>query len=308
MLADFPITRIQRSDLNLDKELWNVPHPPQELFIQGDPDAFKIFNQLPEYGLAVVGTRNPQARTCAFLERRIAQLASTPLIIISGMARGIDSVAHTAALKTGLPTVGILGTGLDLPYPKETLPLRSQILRQGGLLISEFPIGSPGFQSNFLYRNRLIAGWSKATWIVEASQRSGALNTARWAREQNRICFALPSFPDDPAFAGNQVLIDRDHAIPFWGVHSLGSAWLSLPLEPPRKQAHLHPSPITPQAASLLAEMQRLTHCQGGAPVSEMLDWALKIGWQPERFFALLDSELKKGRIQDFFGTLISTQ
>ena len=320
MKSHFPVFKFQKQDLNLPDALWNVPHPPNDLYIQGDPQALSLFQRLPEFGLAIVGTRNPQPRTRSFLENRIAELISTPLIIISGMARGIDSIAHSSALRAGLPTIGILGTGLDLHYPKETLPLRRQILEQGGFLVSEFPPGTCGFQSNFLRRNRLIAGWTQATWVIEAGQRSGSLNTAYWAREQNRVCLALPSFPGDPALAGNQTLLDRDHAIPFWGIHSLGSIWLDLAArdDPEKRPSSLHKvcQKITPgthlgktkHAEALLTELKRLTHLQGGAQVQEALNWALIDGWHTAPFYAALDLNLKNGRIRNFFGTLVSTE
>ncbi len=312
MKSQFPIFKFQRPDPNIPAELWNVPHPPEQLYVQGNPQALELFKRLPESGLAVVGTRNPQPRTCSFLEKRIAELASTPLIILSGMARGIDSVAHTAAVQAGLPTIGILGTGLDLRYPRESLPIRNQMLNHGGLLVSEFHPGTTGFQSNFLQRNRLIAGWSKATWVVEAGQRSGALNTAYWAREQNRLCFALPAFPGDPSLSGNQVLLDRDHAIPFWGIHSLGASWLDLATAHLRKKQIAKPETLrltqSADVESLCFEVQRRTQLEGGAQVSDLLNWAMTGGWQPEQFFTALDLGLKNKQIQDFFGTLITTQ
>jgi predicted Rossmann fold nucleotide-binding protein DprA/Smf involved in DNA uptake len=251
----------------------------------------------------------------AFLESRIAELAPTSLVIVSGMARGIDSVAHASALRAGLPTVGILGTGLDLAYPKESLPLRSLILKQGGLLVSEFPPGTRGFQSNFLQRNRLIAGWTQATWVVEASYRSGALNTAHWAREQNRTCFAVPSFPGDPTLSGNQTLLDRDHALPFWGVHSLGASWLELATGTQSLNPKSSPTQDHPQidllrgtdAEALCLKVKQMTHIQGGVQIPEILNWALTGGWKPEQFFVALDLSLKSKRIRDFFGTLVST-
>lgn len=291
-------------------DLWQVPNPPEVLFVQGRPEALRLLERLPESGLAIVGTRQPQPRSVSFLERQMIELTGSQLIIVSGMARGIDAIAHAGAIRAGLPTLGILGTALDIPYPRATLPLREKILQHGGLIVSELPPGTRGFPSQFIQRNRLIAGWSKAVLVAEAAQKSGALNTAYWAREQNRMCFAVPCFPGDPSLSGNQSLIDRDHAIPFWGPHTLGAAWLQLAarpakLKPPRQKAAETLIQLT-DTESLCLEVKRLTHSQGGAPISEALNWALQGGWPADRFFAALSHGLQTLQIQDQRGTLIS--
>ncbi|NBU20116.1 DNA-processing protein DprA [bacterium] len=209
-------------------EIWSIAEPPRCLYAHGKRSALTLLQYLPERGLAVVGTREPQERTQAFLKSEIRKLSSSSLIILSGLARGIDAVAHEAALDAGLPTIAVIAAGLTLEYPKETLSLRKRILDTGGLIISEYPIGTPARRQNFLQRNRMIAGWAKATWVVEAKQRSGSLNTARWARENNRTCITVPCFPENPLLKGNQILLDRDHALAYWGVHSLGAIWLDL--------------------------------------------------------------------------------
>ena len=209
-------------------ELWSIAAPPQKLYVQGKKSALKLLSHLPERGLAIVGTREPQERTKTFLKTEVLKLSSSSLIILSGLARGIDAVAHEAALDAGLPTIAVIAAGLTLSYPKETLELRKRIVDTGGLIISEYPLGTAARKENFLQRNRIIAGWSKATWVVEANQRSGSLNTARWARENHRTCLTLPCFPGNPLLMGNQTLLDRDHALAYWGTHSLGAIWLDL--------------------------------------------------------------------------------
>jgi DNA protecting protein DprA len=309
MNAQFPIFQFKNPDATLPLELWTVPHPPEQLFIQGKPESLRLLKHLPDRGLAIVGTRNPQPRSQALLKTKLLELTRSELIIISGMARGIDSVAHHSALQAGLSTIAILGTGLDLAYPQETLGIRTEILKKGGLIITEFPPQTLGFQSNFLRRNRIIAGWSKATWVVEASFRSGALNTARWAREQNRDCFAVPGFPGDPALAGNQILLDQDHAHSFWGVHSLGVSWLDLaahtPLKDPKRTA---PTKRSSDSEILAGHVKKLTLTRGGTSIHHLLDWALSHPWDPERFFIALQENLKTGSIQDISGTFVSTE
>src|SRR6185437_11523212 len=187
-----------------------------------------LLDRLPEHGLAVVGTRHPQPRAEYLVKRSIADLKGSELIILSGLALGIDSFAHEAALEAGLPTLAFLGCGLGIQYPPENSDLRARILKSGGLVISEYEMNQEARPHHFLNRNRLISGFGRATWIVQAPTRSGALNTAKWARDEHRDCYATPSFPNDPAFAGNCKLLDDGCAYVFWGAHSLGQTWLGL--------------------------------------------------------------------------------
>ncbi len=190
--------------------LWNVPGPPSEIYVQGLPKAFELLKTLPTHGLAIVGTRRPQTRSIRHLHTVIQDLKGSPLIIVSGFAKGIDQHAHQYALDAGLPTIAVLAHGFDHCYPAEHLSLGQEILKAGGLLMTEFPPDEAPISKHFLRRNRLIAGWTQATWVVEASYRSGALNTARWARDQEKTCLTTPCFPGDVAFAGNQILLERD--------------------------------------------------------------------------------------------------
>ena len=160
------------------------------IWIQGNT---ALLSQLPHNGLAIVGTRLPTLRSIDWVEQTILGLKDRNLVIVSGLARGIDAAAHVAALKAGLPTVAILGCGLDHTYPPEHTRLRAQILEAGGAIISEFEPSLPARAHYFLKRNRLIAGWSRATWVVEAPGRSGTLNTAAWARSIRDVT-QLPIF------------------------------------------------------------------------------------------------------------------
>lgn len=324
---NYPITHFKfqfRSDYKdiLPPELWDLPKPPENLYIQGSPSAFQILKSLPERGIAVVGTRTPQPRSIALIKSKIAQWTGTQLILISGLARGIDTVAHSAALDAGIPTLAILGAGLDLCYPRENEELRKRILQSNGLIVSEFPLGTPALGYRFLQRNRIIAGWSKATWVVEASHRSGSLNTARWARDQNRVCLATPCYPGDPALAGNQLLIDRDHAVPFWENHSLGMVWFELAThfhEKGFQQKGIHEKRRSnaPEQGQLFNKehdkehditqhVKNLTYQQGGSQVHELLDWAISKNWTPEEFFAVFERAIAKKYIQNQKGVLVS--
>jgi DNA processing protein len=212
------------------RKLSRTPRPsPSSLWIEArDAKALELLDRLPEHGLAIVGTREPQPRSEWFTEKFVQGLQASPLIILSGLARGIDSVAHESALDAGLPTIAILGCGLDHQYPPEGRALRERIVHSGGLVISEFAPHERPTRHFFVKRNRLIAAWSQALCVMEAPAKSGALLSADYAMEHHATVFSVPSFPDDPAYAGNQRLIDEYAAIPLWGTHSLGAVWLDL--------------------------------------------------------------------------------
>ena len=287
--------------------------PPADLFIQGSEEALSLLRLLPERGLAVVGTRDPQKRSLRLVRDSLLQLTHSDLMVLSGLARGIDSEAHEAALEADLPTIAVLAGGLDLIYPPENENLAYRILENGGLLVSEFPMSTRPKPGYFIKRNRLIAGFSKAVWVVEAGYHSGALNTAKWAREQNRHCYSTPCYPDDPTMAGNQVLLDRDHAEPYWGPHSFGSSWLGLGLPVSRKRAKFPRPAATPNASTsdrdaLVFKVQALTSEAGGAQIPELLDWAVELGWEPQRFFLALKESIDCDLICESEGIVISGQ
>lgn len=285
--------------------LWEVERPPREIFAEGSDRALLLLNSLPENGFAIVGTREPQAISMRLVERWVALLQDSGLIILSGLARGIDAAAHESALKAGIPTIAILGGGLDIPYPRENLSLRKRILDSDGLIVTEFPEGTQPQAGFFIQRNRLIAGWAKATWVVEAGKRSGALNTASWAMKMHRTCFATPCFPGDSIYEGNRRLFD-DEAVPLWKPHYLSSVWdRLLALDENRR----------PQRASrngssdehlLGLEIEKMTSAQGGIQIPEALDWAIRQGWSPARFFSALQIGLQKQLISERSGVLIS--
>jgi DNA processing protein len=159
--------------------------PPIVLFARGRVEL------LQSILLGVVGTRRPTAYGTAAAERLSADLAQAGLAIASGMARGIDTSAHRAALDVGGDTVAVYGCGVDLVYPAENRKLASEIAEKG-LLISEFPMGSPAYPQNFPIRNRIISGVSVGILVVEGAQYSGSAITAKMALDQQREVFAVP--------------------------------------------------------------------------------------------------------------------
>lgn len=180
-----------------------IAHFPAALFIAGNPAV------LSEHQLAVVGSRNLSdygERSC----RRFCEpLAKAGLTITSGLALGIDGVAHRTALQVQGRTVAVLGNGLSGIYPRRHSQLAAQIIEQDGAVISELPLASPPLPYHFPWRNRIISGLSRAIFIVEAHERSGSLVTARYAAEQGREVFALPGLVDSPGSVGPHRLIQQ---------------------------------------------------------------------------------------------------
>jgi DNA processing protein len=195
------------SDAEYPAALRDLRHPPKQLFVAGSTAV------LHRPVVAIVGTR----RSTAYGER-IARELSTAVAraggcVLSGMARGIDAVAHHAALKAGGATAAVLGTGVDIPYPVGHRPLHESIARNG-LLLSEFPPGRTAMPGSFPRRNRLIAALARVTIVVEAPERSGALGTATEALHLDRDVAAVPGPIDVPQSAGsNQLLRDGAQVI-----------------------------------------------------------------------------------------------
>jgi len=167
--------------------LKQIADPPLALYVRGDVKA------LAEYAVAMVGTRRPTAYGSSVAHRLAADLAQRRLTIVSGLARGIDSASHRGALegKGRGRTVAVLGSGLDVLYPRENKTLADRIA-ESGAVISEFPLGTSPAPENFPIRNRIISGMALGVVIVEAAEYSGSLITARLALEQNREVFAVP--------------------------------------------------------------------------------------------------------------------
>jgi DNA processing protein len=168
------------------EHLAEIYDPPLVLYVRGDARV------LCEIGIAVIGTRHPTPYGLGMAERLSRDLANCGLVIISGMARGIDSIAHKGAVEARGRTVAVFGTGVDVIYPRENRKLSEQILELGGALVSEFPLGTAPNPHNFPLRNRIISGLSRGVLVVEAGEYSGTRITSRCALEQCREVFAVP--------------------------------------------------------------------------------------------------------------------
>jgi len=185
--------------------LKEIPGPPTRLFYRGQlphPDSICI---------AIIGTRKATAQGKIMAQRIARDLAANGIVIVSGLAIGIDTVAHKGALEASGKTIAVLANGLDNVYPAQNTSLASDLLAHGGAILSEYPTGTPAYPNQFLERNRIVSGLCVATIVVEAPERSGTLATARFALEQGREVFVVPGPADHPNYIGSHRLI-RDGA------------------------------------------------------------------------------------------------
>ena len=202
---------ITPEDDNYPRQFYALQDPPLVVYAQGNVALLGQMHNLPV--LTVVGTRSASEYGSRVAENMSYDLAKAGFIIVSGLALGIDSYAHSGALRAGKRTVAVLGSGLDTDYPPQSAPMRKQILATGGVVLTELEPSVPVRGAYFPARNRLLAGLSQGVLVVEAPQRSGALLTASHALEQGKEVFAVPSDIYDPNAAGTLGLI-RDGAIP----------------------------------------------------------------------------------------------
>ena len=174
------------TDLDYPEQLRHIFDPPPVRWVRGDRKL------LARPGIAVVGTRKPSPYGMGMSEMLSRDLAARRIVILSGMARGIDTAAHKGALAAGGKTVAVWGTGIDVIYPKENKGLAEDILRAGGAIVSELPMGTFPAPQNFPNRNRILSGMSIGVLVIEAAENSGTRITARCAMEQNRDVYAVP--------------------------------------------------------------------------------------------------------------------
>lgn len=190
------------SDTSYPKTLLEIPDPPPILYAKG---RLELLNHP---SIAMVGSRNATAQGEKNAEEFANALCHAGFCVISGMALGIDGAAHRGALKGSGATIAVVGTGLDIVYPAKHRELAHEIAERG-LILSEFPIGTPSRAQNFPRRNRLISGLSLGTLVVEANIQSGSLITAKLAAEQGREVFAIPGSIHSPVSKGCHQLIKQ---------------------------------------------------------------------------------------------------
>ncbi|MBE7033993.1 MAG: DNA-protecting protein DprA [Ruminococcaceae bacterium] len=185
-----------------------ISRPPALLYVRGNKE---ILNGIVYVG--IVGARETDDYGIRMAESIASEIGENGIGIASGGARGIDAASHRGALRAKAPTIAVLGSGLDRPYPEENIPLFKKIVENGGAVITEYPFGMEPLPNNFPRRNRIISGLSSALVVVRAAYRSGSLITAHQAMEQGISVYAVPGNIDNKLSAGTNELI-RDGATP----------------------------------------------------------------------------------------------
>ena len=201
-------TIVTLGDPDYPAQLLQTEDPPCLLYATGRSD--KLQNLQASQALAIVGSRNPTPQGRLNAQAFARSLAQSGLCIVSGLALGVDGAAHAGALEGASPaqlaTIAVVGTGLDRVYPSQHLALAHRIAEHG-LILSEYPLGTPPLSAHFPRRNRIISGLSQGTLVVEAASESGSLITARQALEQGREVFAIPGSIHSPQSKGCHALI-----------------------------------------------------------------------------------------------------
>ncbi len=276
------INLITIEDDNYPSLLKQIYDPPFILYVKGD-----IKFDMPS--ISIVGTRNPSFYGLKMAEKFASDLASLGFIIVSGLARGIDTASHTGALKVGGRTIGVLGSGFKNFYPPENKKLGFEIIKNGAI-ITEFSSNTIPEKYNFPRRNRIISGLSKATIVIEAGPKSGALITANFALEQGRDVFALPGRVDSLYSKGTNKLL-KEGAILVEDIKDVLEA-LNIEIEKKEEKIEIEIEPEAKKILTILEEPLQL---------EEIIN---KTNMQPEFLFSLLTNLQIKGIIEELPGKI----
>ena len=283
------------------ERLKEIYDPPPVMWVRGP------VTLLSRPSIAVVGTRHPSPYGSGMAEILSRDLALRRLLIVSGMARGIDSCAHRGALGARMPTVAVWGTGIDVVYPKENKKLAEEILAGGGVIISELPMGTFPAPQNFPRRNRILSGLSVAVLVVEAAENSGTRVTARCAADQNRDLFAVPgNVTNKGSWTPNTLIKQGAKLVATWE-----DVWEDLPsqvrleleAEAPAESksettASLLPDPVLRPEEAIVLEVLRTDE---SLQIDEILDLVETQLTSSEVFTALFELEIT-GRVRSLPG------
>jgi DNA processing protein len=290
-------TLVSYSCREYPERLREIYDPPPILWVRGD------VRLLSRPAIAIVGTRHPTPYGTGVAEMLARDLAARRLLIVSGMARGIDSCAHRGALAARMPTVAVWGTGIDVVYPKENKKLAEEILATGGAIVSEMPMGTFPAPQNFPQRNRILSGLCVAVLIVEAGEYSGTRVTARCAAEQNRDLFAVPgNVTNKGSWTPNTLIKQGAKLVATWE-----DVWEELPspvrleleaeapaASKPEAGASLLPDPVLRPQEAMVLEILRTDESLQIDEILDMLETQLT---SSEVFTALFELEMA-GRVR----------
>ncbi len=283
------------------RTLTKLPHIPEHrpLWIESRSEsALELLQELPDRGLAVVGTRTPHPQSIRHVRTILSELRDLRVIILSGLARGIDGEAHATAIDTGIPTIAVLGHGLDHTYPPQHRELRQRILESGGLIVSPFDCAEAPRPSYFAYRNQWIADLARATWLVQAPRDSGANITAQFALRSGRDLYVTPAGPWDEDFAGNCERLESPQVRPLIRARQFSGTWGEWRAIFRRRRLGIVKKPETDAdwvRDHLLAWMTQF----GGATLSDLLEWSNAMGWLPARLQVALQQGFSEGWLRD---------
>jgi DNA processing protein len=283
------------------ERLKEIYDPPPVLWVRG------AVGLLSRPGIAVVGTRHPTPYGSGMAEMLARDLAVRRLLIISGMARGVDSCAHKGALAARMSTLAVWGTGIDVIYPKENKKLAEEILATGGAIVSELPMGTFPAPQNFPRRNRILSGLSVAVLVVEAAENSGTRVTARCAADQNRDLFAVPgNVTNKGSWTPNTLIKQGAKLVATWE-----DVWEDLPsqirleleAEAPSESkseelASLLPEPVLRPEEAMVLEV---LHADQSLQIDEILELLETQLTSSEVFTALFELEIT-GRVRSMPG------
>ena len=202
---DAGIAALTPEDPAYPRRLREIADPPSLLFVRGE------LAERDEWSISVVGTRRPTAYGKQVTRALTSELSAAGLTIVSGLARGIDGIAHQAALDQGGRTVAVVASGLDIVYPPEHKGMAQQIIESGGAIVSEYPLGTRPDARFFPRRNRIISGVSLGTLVTEAGEKSGTWHTVNSALDQGREVYAVPGPITSPQSAGANKVIQTSH-------------------------------------------------------------------------------------------------
>jgi DNA processing protein len=281
--------------------LRQIYDPPPVLYVRG------TVGLLARPSIAIVGTRRPSPYGSGMAEMLARDLAVRRVLVVSGMARGIDTCAHKGALAARMPTLAVWGTGIDVVYPKENKKLAEEILAMGGTIVSELPMGTFPAPQNFPRRNRILSGLSLGILVVEAAENSGTRVTARCAEEQNRDVYAVPgNVTSKNAWIPNSLIKEGATLVATWE-----DIWNDLPTNVRREleseaaaesksaqPASLVPDPVLRPEEAMVLEVLRADESLQIDELLELLETQLT---SSEVFTALFELEMT-GRIRQLPG------
>ena len=246
------------------ENLKNIPSPPCFLYVKGNSKMNDIKT------LSIIGSRTPSNYGKEVVKKIVRDISNCNVTIVSGLAYGIDFLAHEESIKNNIPTIAIFAGGLDKIYPSVHKPLSDNIVEQGGMLISEYPLGVMAENFHFPARNRIIAGFSDATLVIEAGVKSGSNITALYANDYDKEVFAVPGNIGNPLSVGCNNLIKKNQAHLITCAQDIIDVmnWQTATKTKPEKKKNSIPNNLDEDSKKILNEFQK----NGSLSIDDLLE------------------------------------